>query len=162
MSEDQNKKEVLFGAGCFWGIQQAFDALEGVLETEVGYSGGHVANPTYKEVCSGMTGHAEVVRVLYDPQQISFEGLLEVFWKNHDPTSKNKQGPDVGSQYRSAIYYSDDEQRQNAEKASRELEESGRVGRPVVTEIKEKGPFYRAEEYHQKYFEKKGIKGCAI
>lgn len=146
-----------FGAGCFWHVEAVFRRVPGVLETAVGYMGGSVPNPTYEQVCTGETGHAEVVQVEYDPEQVSYEELLEVFWSCHDPTQLHRQGPDVGTQYRSVIFYHTDEQRRLAEASRRKLEESGRYDRPIVTEIVPASPFYRAEEYHQRYFEKHGI-----
>lgn len=152
--------KAIFGAGCFWGVEAAFRGVPGVVDAPVGYSGGSVENPTYERVCTGGTGHAEVVQVEYDPDAVSYEELLDVFWKNHDPTQVNRQGPDVGSQYRSAIFYTDDEQRRIAE-AARERAQ-GSYKRPIATEITPAGTFYRAEEYHQRYFEKKGISSCPV
>lgn len=128
--------------------------LPGVKETAVGYAGGHTENPSYEEVCTGTTGHAEAVEVTFDPQEITYEDLLAAFWKEHDPTTLNRQGPDVGSQYRSAIFYHSPEQKEAAEKSKAELEASGKYDKPVVTEIAEAKAFYKAEEYHQKYFQK--------
>ena len=153
-------KQAMFGAGCFWGVQYNFDQLKGVVETEVGYAGGHTPNPTYKSVCSDTTGHAEVVHLWYDPGVIKYEALLKDFWENHDPTTMNRQGPDVGSQYRSIIFYYDDEQKTEAEKSKEELGKSGAYMNPIVTEIVPTSEFYRAEEYHQKYFDKTGQKVC--
>jgi peptide-methionine (S)-S-oxide reductase len=141
-----------FGAGCFWGVEAAFRKIEGVVSTSVGYSGGTSENPTYKDVCTGKTGHAEVVEVEYDPSRVSYEELLQVFWENHDPTSLNRQGPDVGTQYRSAIFFYTPEQ-EAAARASKERAQ-GRFKKPIVAEIKPASEFYRAEEYHQRYFEK--------
>jgi peptide-methionine (S)-S-oxide reductase len=149
---EQETKLASFGAGCFWHVEAAFGALDGVVSTAVGYMGGTVPDPTYEMVCTDHTGHAEVVQLEYDPALISYEQLLEVFWDLHDPTSLNRQGPDVGSQYRSAIFYHDAEQEAAARAAVRGLEQSGRFHRPIVTEIAAAGPFYRAEEYHQQYF----------
>jgi peptide-methionine (S)-S-oxide reductase len=164
-SENQsaNARQIAtFAAGCFWGVEAAFRKVKGVIATTVGYSGGTVTNPTYKEVCTDRTGHAEVVRVEYDPAQVSYEQLLIVFWENHDPTSRNRQGPDHGSQYRSAIFYHTSEQ-QAAALASRDrLQNSGRYARPIVTEITPASEFYRAEEYHQQYLEKRGQASCHI
>lgn len=140
-----------FAAGCFWGVEEAFRKLAGVLETSVGYMGGTTENPTYQQVCSGETGHAEVVDVSYDPALISYPQLLDCFWNKHNPTSRNFQGPDVGSQYRSAIFYHTDAQRQQAEESRAALAASGRYAAPVVTEITPAGSFWRAEEYHQQY-----------
>ena len=153
-------KKATFGAGCFWGIEAAFRGVPGVIDAPVGYSGGAVAEPSYEQVCTGRTGHAEVVEVEYDPEKVGYDELLEVFWRNHDSTQKNRQGPDVGTQYRSAIFYHDEDQRQRAE-ASRERVQSS-LGKQVATEITPAGPFYRAEEYHQRYFEKKGLRSCSV
>jgi peptide-methionine (S)-S-oxide reductase len=141
-----------FGAGCFWGVEAEFRKVEGVVDATVGYSGGALENPTYKDVCSGTTGHAEVVEVEYDPSKVSYEELLEVFWENHDPTTLNRQGPDVGTQYRSAIFFHTPEQ-EAAARASKERAQD-RFKKPIVTEITPAAEFYRAEEYHQRYFEK--------
>jgi peptide-methionine (S)-S-oxide reductase len=148
----QETKLATFGAGCFWHVEAAFAALDGVVSTQVGYMGGTITNPTYEMVCMDRTGHAEVVHLEYDPEVISYEQLLEVFWDLHDPTSLNRQGPDVGTQYRSVIFYYDAEQQAGARAAVRALEESRRYHRPIVTEIVPATPFYRAEEYHQQYF----------
>ncbi|MHB1411930.1 MAG: peptide-methionine (S)-S-oxide reductase MsrA [Thermoleophilia bacterium] len=152
--------KAMFGAGCFWGVEEAFRAVPGVINTTVGYAGGMIENPGYEEVCSGETGHAETVLVEYDPDRVSYEDLLAKFWEIHDPTTRDRQGPDIGSQYRSIIFYFTPGQEQTAQKSMQELEESGkyRVGnyrRPVVTEILAAGPFYPAEEYHQRYLEKR-------
>jgi len=149
-----------FGAGCFWGIEAAFSPVPGVMEAVSGYSGGHTENPTYKDVCTDQTGHAEVVQVTYDPAKVSFERLLEVFWGIHDPTQVNRQGPDFGSQYRTAIFFHTLEQEAIAKKVKAELNASGKFKRPIATEITAAGPFYRAEEYHQKYLEKRGATSC--
>ena len=151
------KKIAVFGAGCFWGVESAFRAVEGVIDVASGYAGGTVAKPDYRTVCSGRTGHAEVVQVEYDPARVSFEQLLEVFWQIHDPTTLNRQGPDFGTQYRSIIFYSDESERRAAEESKRRLDESGKLGRPVVTQIVPAAEFYRAEEYHQRYYERLGI-----
>lgn len=151
---------VMFGAGCFWGIEVKFRNTPGVIDAPVGYSGGHTENPTYKQVCGGDTGHAEVVQVTYDPAVISFEELLEVFWTCHDPTQVNRQGPDVGTQYRSAIFHTTEAQREAAEKSKAALDASGKLRRPVATEIAPAKPFYPAEEYHQRYLEKRGLASC--
>ena len=145
-------EKATFGAGCFWGIEAEFRKVEGVVDATVGYSGGALENPTYKDVCSGTTGHAEVVEVEYDPSKVSYEELLEVFWENHDPTTPNRQGPDVGTQYRSAIFFHTPEQ-EAAARASKERAQD-RFKKPIVTEITPAAEFYRAEEYHQRYFEK--------
>lgn len=144
----------IFAAGCFWHVEHRFRNVGGVIDVESGYTGGHVDNPSYKQVCSGDTGHAEAVRVEYDPERISYESLLEVFWRCHDPTQVNRQGPDMGTQYRSAIFYLDEDQRQAAETARAAVAE--RYKEPIATEISPAGTFYRAEDYHQRYFEKHG------
>jgi len=143
-----------FGAGCFWGVEYVYERVPGVVETEVGYAGGHTENPTYRDVCSHGTGHAEVLRVRFDPALVSFEQLLEVFWAMHDPTQVDRQGPDVGDQYRSAIFTNSDEQQRAAE-ASRDAAQA-RFDRPIATEIAPAGPFYPAEDYHQRYYDKNG------
>jgi len=155
-------KKATFGAGCFWGVEAAFRALPGVAEAAVGYSGGTTERPTYKDVCTGTTGHAEVVEVTYDPEKISYAELLNAFWGMHDPTQYHRQGPDVGSQYRSAVFFHSEEQRIAAESSKAALEASGALGAPVATEITPAGTFYRAEEYHQRYFEKNGGGGCGL
>jgi len=144
-----------FAAGCFWGIEASFRKVKGVKDTAVGYTGGTTANPTYRDVCSGQTGHAEAVRVEYDPNEVSYQDLLEVFWDIHDPTTLNRQGPDIGSQYRSAIFYHNPEQEQAAKASKAKLEAENRFGKPIVTQIVPKSEFYMAEDYHQQYFEKK-------
>ena len=146
-----------FGAGCFWHVEHIFANTKGVTSTAVGYTGGRVEDPTYEEVCTDRTGHAEAVQVEYDPDQVSYDDLLDVFWSNHDPTTLNRQGPDVGIQYRSAVFCHNDGQRLAAEKSRDALARSGRCRGPIVTEIVPAAPFYRAEEYHQKYFAKRGI-----
>jgi peptide-methionine (S)-S-oxide reductase len=153
-----------FGAGCFWGVEAAFRKVRGVIGTAVGYMGGTTQNPKYEQVCSGNTGHAEVVQVTYDPTQVTYEELLSVFWSVHDPTQLNRQGPDVGSNYRSVIFYHDPEQGRIARKAKEELQVSGRFGfGKIVTAIQPATGFWRAEEYHQQYFEKHGGHGaCGI
>ena len=153
-------EKATFGAGCFWGVEAAFRQLKGVVDTAVGYSGGHLPNPAYEDVCTDRTGHAEVVRVEYDPAEISYDELLNVFWENHDPTTLNRQGPDFGTQYRSVIFYHTPEQ-EAAARASKERQ-SARFQRPIVTEIQPAAEFYRAEEYHQRYFEKRGLARCHI
>jgi peptide-methionine (S)-S-oxide reductase len=152
------EKKATFGAGCFWGVEAAFRRTQGVTGTKVGYAGGKVDNPTYEQVCSDTTGHAEVVEVTYDPEQVTYEQLLTIFWLEHDPTQLNRQGPDVGSQYRSVIFVHDEEQRAAAE-ASREAVEA-RFTRPVVTTIEDAPPFWEAEDYHQQYLEKRGLASC--
>ena len=151
-----------FGAGCFWGVEEEFRKVSGVLATAVGYSGGKTDNPTYEDVCSDETGHAEVVEVEYDPARVSYDQLLDIFWNNHNPTTLNRQGPDVGSQYRSAIFFHTPEQQAAARASKERLEKSGRFNRPVVTEITPASRFWRAEEYHQKYFEKRGGGACHV
>ena len=154
-------KKATFGAGCFWGVEATFRRTPGVIETAVGYSGGHQANPTYEDVCTDRTGHAEVVRVEFDPGKVSFEELLEVFWLSHDPTQENRQGPDCGSQYRSVIFYHDEAQKKEAESSKAQFESLGRYRRPIVTQIVPAEPFYRAEEYHQQYLKKRGLESCS-
>ena len=151
-----------FGAGCFWGVEATFREIPGVKETAVGYQGGKTKNPTYEDVCSHGTGHAEVVHVEYDPSEVTYLKLLEVFWENHDPTTPNRQGPDVGDQYRSVIFYYTPEQKQTAETLKARLESAHRFKRPIVTQIVAAPEFYRAEEYHQRYLEKRGQRHCAI
>ncbi len=148
-------KKATFGAGCFWGVEETFRQVKGVTSTAVGYSGGTFENPTYKDVCSGKTGHAEVVRLQYDPAQVSYDDLLQVFWDIHDPTSLNRQGPDVGTQYRSAVFFHDDQQAAAARAAQERLQASGRYARDIVTEITPASTFYMAEDYHQRYVEKR-------
>jgi peptide-methionine (S)-S-oxide reductase len=151
-----------FGAGCFWGVEAAYRQIPGVLSTAVGYLGGTLENPSYHDVCTGRTGHAEVVQVDYDPSRITYDDLLTVFWENHDPTTLNRQGPDIGTQYRSAIFYHDDEQKDAAIKSKEERERSGRYRKPIVTEITPATEFYMAEDYHQQYLEKRGLSSCHI
>lgn len=155
-------QKATFGAGCFWGVEAAFRQVQGVVSTSVGYTGGSLKNPTYEDVCSGRTGHAEAVEVIYDPAKISYEQLLQVFWENHDPTTLNRQGPDVGTQYRSAIYYHTPEQQAAALAAKAKLQTSGRYQRPIITEIVAASPYYLAEDYHQQYLEKRGLASCHI
>ena len=149
-------EKTTFGAGCFWGVEAAFRQLKGVTSTSVGYSGGSFKTPTYGDVCTGQTGHAEVVQVEYDPSKVSYDELLRVFWQIHDPTTLNRQGPDVGTQYRSAIFFHTPEQNSAVEASKEKLQSSGRYKRPIVTEITPASEFYRAEEYHQQYLEKHG------
>jgi peptide-methionine (S)-S-oxide reductase len=151
-----------FGAGCFWGVEVTFRNVEGVLNAEVGYMGGEVDNPTYEQVCTDRTGHAEIVHVTFDPDKVSFEELLEVFWENHDPTQLNRQGPDVGRQYRSAVFYHDEAQRRAAEASRNALDASGRFNRPIVTTLEPASTFWKAEEYHQRYLEKRGLASCRV
>ena len=146
-----------FGAGCFWHVEDLLNKTKGVKSTAVGYIGGQLQNPTYEEVCTDKTGHAEAVEVEYDPDEISFEDLLNVFWTNHNPTTLNRQGPDVGIQYRSAIFYHDEAQKEIAEKSKLELDKSEKFDNPIVTQIVPAPTFYKAEEYHQKYFKKHGF-----
>jgi peptide-methionine (S)-S-oxide reductase len=149
-------------AGCFWGVEEAFRKTPGVTGTAVGYTGGNLENPTYQAVCTDRTGHAEAVQVQFDPAQVSYERLLEIFWEIHDPTTLNRQGPDRGTQYRSAVFYHDSAQQEAAQAMKARLEASGRFRRPIVTEITPAGTFWRAEEYHQKYVQKHGGGSCHI
>lgn len=151
-----------FAAGCFWGVEDAFRQVKGVKSTTVGYTGGITKSPTYKEVCTGRTGHAEAVEVEFDPAEVSYIELLAVFWKSHDPTTMNRQGPDVGTQYRSGIFFHDAEQEKAARDSKAVLEKQGVFKRPIVTDITPASEFYRAEDYHQQYFEKQGIKACHL
>ena len=148
-------KIATFAAGCFWGVEASFRKLKGVVNTRVGYTGGHYSNPTYKDVCSHKTGHAEAVEIIFNPEQISYEELLDHFFKNHDPTTLDRQGPDIGSQYRSAIFYHDEEQKKIALKVREKYDGSGMFLKPIVTEIVEAREFWVAEEYHQQYIEKR-------
>ncbi len=152
------EKKATFGAGCFWGVEAAFRQIDGVTKTEAGYEGGKLENPTYEDVCSHTTGHAEVVEVTYDPEQVSYEQLLGVFWGKHDPTQLNRQGWDVGDQYRSVVFFHDEEQRAAAEQSKAEV--SGSYRKPVVTVIEPAQTFYPAEDYHQQYLEKRGASSC--
>ncbi len=158
----EKTEKATFGAGCFWGVEAAFRQIKGVVSTSVGYSGGDYKNPSYRDVCTGRTGHAEVVEVVYDPSKVSYDDLLKVFWENHDPTTPNRQGPDVGTQYRSAIFFNSPEQEQTALASKAKLESSGRFRRPIVTEITPASEFYTAEDYHQQYLEKRGLSTCHI
>ncbi len=151
-----------FAAGCFWGVEVAFRNVEGVVDAAVGYTGGHAESPTYKQVCTGTTGHAEAVEVEFDPEKVSYEELLELFWNEHDPTQLNRQGPDFGTQYRSAIFFHSPEQEAAARASKEALEASGRFRRPVVTQIEPAATFWRAEEYHQQYLVKRGQASCRI
>lgn len=146
-----------FGAGCFWHVEDLLNKTKGIKSTHVGYIGGQIPNPTYEEVCTDQTGHAEAVEVEFDPNEISYEELLDVFWNNHNPTTLNRQGPDVGHQYRSAIFVHNEEQKKIAEKSKQDLEKLGKFENPIVTEIVPAPTFYKAEEYHQKYFKKHGF-----
>lgn len=149
-----------FAAGCFWGVEAHFREISGVISTRVGYSGGNTLNPNYKQVCTGTTGHAEVIEINFDPNTISFEDLLYVFWKMHDPTTLNQQGPDIGTQYRSAVFYHDEQQQQQAIQTKHELNDGKTFRSAIVTEITAASEFYPAEEYHQCYLEKKGLGSC--
>lgn len=153
-------EKATFGAGCFWGVEAAYRQITGVRSTAVGYAGGSADNPTYKQVCTGRTGHAEVVEVTFDPQRVSYEELLDIFWTNHDPTTLNRQGPDVGTQYRSAIFFHSPEQ-EKAARASLERRQEG-LSRPIVTKVEPASTFYMAEDYHQQYLEKRGLSTCKI
>ncbi len=155
-------EKATFGAGCFWGVEAEFRKIHGVRSTAVGYEGGHTTNPTYKDVCTDRTGHAEVVEIEYDPSVVSYEDLLKVFWENHDPTQVNRQGPDFGTQYRTVIFYHSDEQKRLAEASKQSLTESGRFRRPIVTQIVPATDFWIAEDYHQQYLEKRGLATCHI
>jgi peptide-methionine (S)-S-oxide reductase len=152
----------LFGAGCFWGVEATFRQIPGVLSTRAGYAGGTVANPTYEQVCTDRTGHAEVVEVTFDPTRVTYDDLLRVFWENHDPTTLNRQGPDTGTQYRSAIFYTTPAQEIAARASRAARDASGKHRRPIVTAIEPAPPFYPAEEYHQRYLEKRGLSSCHI
>jgi peptide-methionine (S)-S-oxide reductase len=151
-----------FAAGCFWGVEAAFRQLPGVTATRVGYLGGKTVNPTYKDVCTDTTGHAEAVEINYDPAKLSYDQLLQVFWENHDPTQLNRQGPDFGKQYRSAIFFHDAEQEAAAKESKEQLEKSRRFSKPIVTQIVPAVTFYEAEDYHQQYLEKRGLATCHI
>jgi peptide-methionine (S)-S-oxide reductase len=151
-----------FAGGCFWGVEDAFRSIPGVLRTRVGYAGGHTENPDYEDVCSHTTGHAEAVEVAYDPAIVSYEQLVSAFFELHDPTQLNRQGPDVGDQYRSAVYVRDARQRETAERIRAGLDAGGRFRRPIVTEITDTPRFWEAEDYHQQYFEKRGGGSCHI
>ena len=149
-------EKATFAAGCFWGIETAYRKLEGVLDVAVGYEGGSIENPSYQDVCTGQSGHAEVVEVNYDPEKISYDELLDVFWNIHDPTTLNRQGPDIGTQYRSAIFFHSDDQKRKAELSKSSKQSAGTYPDGIVTEITPHKTFHRAEEYHQRYFEKMG------
>ena len=155
-------EKAMFGAGCFWGVEETFRNLKGVISTAVGYAGGTKDSPSYEDVCTDETGHAEVVEVEFDPAQISYDQLLDVFWSNHNPTTLNRQGPDVGTQYRSVIFFYSPEQKAAAEASKQKLENSGRFPRSIVTQIEPAPKFWRAEEYHQEYLKKRGQTHCAI
>ena len=160
MEGKKNLKKATFAAGCFWGVEEAFRNLKGVVSTTVGYSGGKFENPTYEDVCGGRTGHAESVLVEYNPSEITYEELLKVFWEIHDPTTPNRQGPDVGSQYRSVIFFHNQEQEKLAKKSKAERERSKKYQNLIVTEIAPASAFYPAEEYHQQYLKKRGVTVC--
>jgi methionine-S-sulfoxide reductase len=153
-------EKATFGAGCFWGVEEAFRTVKGVISTQVGYMGGSVRNPTYEQVSTGTTGHAEVVEITFDPDQVSYRGLLDIFWRIHDPTQKNRQGPDIGTNYRSIIFYHTLEQKEEAEASKQQISAAGRFRKPIVTEIVPASTFWRAEEYHQKYFQRRGGGRC--
>ncbi len=155
-------EKATFAEGCFWGVEANFQSTPGVISAISGYTGGKIENPSYEDVCSGRTGHAEAVEVEFDPAKVSYDDLLKIFWTSHDPTTPNRQGPDVGTQYRSAIFFHDAAQEAAARASKEAMEKSGKLKRPIVTEIVAVGPFYRAEEYHQKYFAKHGLHGCGI
>ena len=162
MASEIKTELATFGAGCFWGVEADFRQVEGVVATAVGYEGGVTENPTYKEVCTDRTGHAEVVQVEFDPSKVSYEHLLEVFWANHDPTQVNRQGPDFGSQYRTVVFFHSPEQQAIAEASKQKLADSGKLRRPIATEIVPAQTFYKAEEYHQQYLEKRGQTSCHL
>lgn len=155
-------EKATFGAGCFWGVEAAFRQIKGVKSTAVGYEGGSTEHPTYKDVCTDRTGHAEVVQVEYDPNEASYSDLLNVFWENHDPTQVNRQGPDVGTQYRTVIFYHNEEQKRLAEDSKQKLEASGKFRKPIATAIEPATTFWMAEDYHQQYLEKRGLASCHI
>jgi len=161
-TQDKKLETATFAAGCFWGVEEVFRRVKGVKSTEVGYAGGEFKNPTYEDVCGGKTGHAESVRLTYDPKEISYTDLIKIFWENHDPTTYHRQGPDVGSQYRSVIFFHTPEQETLAKRSKEELERSKKFSRPIVTELVPASTFYRAEEYHQQYLTKNGGGTCHI
>ncbi|HNV38367.1 MAG: methionine sulfoxide reductase A [Euryarchaeota archaeon ADurb.Bin009] len=162
MAQEKKIERATFGAGCFWGIEETFREVRGVVDTAVGFMGGSTENPTYPDVCTGKTGHTEVVQVTYDPGEVSYRDLLNVFWNAHDPTTLNRQGPDIGTQYRSVIFYHTTEQEAEARASRAAVEQSGRFRRHVVTAIEPAGTFWRAEEYHQQYFAKHGGGHCRV
>jgi len=162
MVSEKRAEKATFGAGCFWGVEETFRSVEGVVETAVGFMGGITGNPTYEDVCTGRTGHTEVVQVTYDPGEVSYRALLDVFWNAHDPTTLNRQGPDIGVQYRSVIFYHTPEQEAEARVSKEEMDRSGRFRRTIVTAIEPAGAFWRAEEYHQQYFAKRGGGHCRV
>jgi peptide-methionine (S)-S-oxide reductase len=158
--EQTKYEKATFGAGCFWGVEAAYRQIQGVKSTRVGYAGGHTTEPTYREVCAGNTNHAEVVEVTFDPEKVSYEELLDVFWANHDPTQVNRQGPDVGTQYRTVVFFHSPEQEKSALASRDALQE--RTPRPIATQIVAAEPFWEAEDYHQQYLEKRGLSTCKI
>lgn len=160
--ESKTLQKATFAAGCFWHVEDAFRRVKGVVDARVGYTGGFVENPGYKLVCTDTTGHAEAIAVTFDPDVVSYEDVVEFFWTMHDPTQVNRQGPDFGKQYRSAIFVHSPEQRETAEKSKQRLDESARFPRPIATEIVDAGPFWEAEDYHQQYYAKRGINSCSI
>ncbi|MEN6330255.1 MAG: peptide-methionine (S)-S-oxide reductase MsrA [Methanobacteriaceae archaeon] len=160
--EELELEKATFGAGCFWGVEAAFREVKGVVSTAVGYMGGDLDNPSYQEVCSGNTGHTEVVEVIFNPDEVSYNDLLYIFWTIHDPTTINRQGPDVGVQYRSVIFYHEPEQKELAEKMKEKLQKSNIYPRDIVTAIEPVSTFWKAEEYHQQYFEKTGRRSCGF
>ena len=162
MANDTENKKAVFAAGCFWGVESTFQQMDGVKSTTVGYIGGKVKNPSYELVCTGITGHAEAVEVVYNPNEVKFEKLVDAFFELHDPTTLNRQGPDIGTQYRSAAYFSNDDEKQIIESKINALNESGKFSSKVVKEVEPILDFYDAEEYHQDYYKKRGIDGCAI
>lgn len=162
MTTSKNLQKATFAAGCFWGVETAFRSLPGVLDAPVGYTGGITENPTYREVCGGQTNHAEAIEVLFDPEKISYQELVEFFFRMHNPTQRNRQGPDIGSQYRSAIFVHDADQEKTARAVIDELERAGKFPSPIVTEVTPASTFWQAEEYHQRYNEKHGRAGCHI
>ncbi|MBI2548969.1 peptide-methionine (S)-S-oxide reductase MsrA [Candidatus Woesearchaeota archaeon] len=159
MEKNKQVEKAIFAAGCFWGVEEAFRTLPGVIATRVGYTGGKTKNPTYEEVCSHTTDHAEAVEITFDQQKISYEVLLDTFWHIHDPTTKDRQGPDIGSQYRSAIFFQNNEQKEKAQEFLKRIETSGRYKQPIVTEITKAAVFYPAEEYHQQYYQRHKLTG---
>ena len=150
-----------FAAGCFWGVEELFSNIKGVTSTMVGYTGGNLPDPFYQDVCTGKTGHAEAIQLEFDPNVISFEELLDIFWANHNPTTSNQQGPDIGSQYRSAVFFHDSEQENVAKTTKKKLDESGKFPKKIVSEIVKETTFFKAEEYHQKYLQKDGLRACS-
>jgi len=162
MESTNNMEKASFAAGCFWGVEATFRQVKGVVSTAVGYMGGTLENPTYEDVCTDRTGHAEAVEVVYDPNQVSYDSLLKVFWENHDPTTLNRQGPDAGTQYRSAIFFHTPEQEAAAKASKEKLEQAHVFKRPIVTQIVPAAEFWKAEDYHQQYLEKRGLAHCTI